>query len=37
MRKIYSEIPLRVEYSLTKRGVRLMKALSTLIKWAEEQ
>lgn len=34
-RKSYSEIPPRVEYSLTKAGKKLMKALHPLIHWAE--
>jgi len=37
LRKAYSEIPPKVEYSLTKKGTLLMKALIPLIKWAEEQ
>ncbi|MBI2107471.1 helix-turn-helix transcriptional regulator [Candidatus Woesearchaeota archaeon] len=37
MRRVYSEIPPRVEYSLTKRGRRLMKALIPLIHWAENE
>lgn len=36
-RRVYSEIPPRVEYSLTKRGTQLMKALIPLIKWAENE
>lgn len=36
-RKVYSEIPPRVEYSLTKRGTQLMKALIPLIRWAENE
>ena len=36
-RKVYSEIPPRVEYSLTKRGLKLMKALIPLIRWAEKE
>lgn len=35
LRRAYSEIPPRVEYSLTKKGRKLMKALVPLIKWAE--
>ncbi|HLC82561.1 MAG TPA: helix-turn-helix domain-containing protein [Bacteroidia bacterium] len=37
IRKVYSEIPPRVEYSLTKRGTHLMKSLIPLIKWAENE
>lgn len=37
LRKSFSEIPPRVEYSLTKKGELLMKALIPLIKWAETQ
>lgn len=37
LRKVYSEIPPRVEYSLTKKGIRLMEAIIPLIKWAEKQ
>ena len=36
-RKVYSEIPPRVEYSLTKRGMQVMKALIPLIRWAEKE
>jgi len=34
-RKPYNEVPLRVEYSLTKKGEKLLKVLKPLIKWAE--
>lgn len=37
LRKAYSEIPPRVEYSLTEKGKRLVKALVPLIEWAEQQ
>lgn len=37
LRKVYSEIPPKVEYTLTKKGTYLMKALVPLIKWAERQ
>jgi len=36
-RVVYSEIPPRVEYSLTKTGIKLKKALIPLIKWAEKR
>lgn len=35
-RKMYSEIPPRVEYSLTKTGKDLMPALELMIEWAME-
>jgi DNA-binding HxlR family transcriptional regulator len=34
-RRFYSEMPPKVEYSLTKRETRLMNALIHLIKWTE--
>jgi len=34
-RKSFNEIPPRVEYSLTKNGKKLMRALHPLIHWAE--
>ncbi len=37
VRKIYHEIPPRVEYSLTKKGKQLQKALLPLIRWAENK
>ena len=36
-RSIYAEIPPRVEYSLTRRGMHLRKAIIPLIKWAEKR
>ncbi|MBI2564415.1 helix-turn-helix transcriptional regulator [Candidatus Woesearchaeota archaeon] len=33
-RTVYAETPLRVEYSLTKKGVSLRKATIPLMKWA---
>jgi DNA-binding HxlR family transcriptional regulator len=33
-RKAYAEIPPRVEYSLTKKGTALRKAVLPLMKWA---
>lgn len=35
-RKMYNEIPPRVEYSLTETGRELMPALDMMIKWALE-
>ncbi len=35
-RDFYSEIPPRVEYSLTKTGKQLFRALHSLIQWAEK-
>ncbi len=37
LRKAYSEIPPKVEYSLTRKGTQLRKALVPLIRWAEIQ
>ena len=34
-RIVYAEIPPRVEYSLTAKGKKLMRAIVPLIKWAE--
>ena len=36
-RKQYNEIPPRVEYSLTKEGLRLIPILKDLEKWSREQ
>jgi DNA-binding HxlR family transcriptional regulator len=36
-RKVYAEIPPRVEYSLTRKGKALQRALVPLITWAEKQ
>lgn len=35
-REVYPQIPPKVEYSLTKRGVSLMKVLDQLCIWGEE-
>ena len=35
-RKVYAEVPPRVEYSLTKLGQRLMPLLGALIEWSLE-
>ena len=36
-RKVYSEIPPRVEYSLTKEGKELKLALMPLVKWVQKK
>ncbi len=36
-RMIYKEIPPRVEYELTPKGKKLMKAIVPLIEWANNQ
>ncbi|MFT6077555.1 MAG: DNA-binding HxlR family transcriptional regulator [Myxococcota bacterium] len=33
-RKIYAEVPVRVEYSLTKIGVSLLDPIGSLYEWA---
>ncbi len=35
-RKMYPEIPPRVEYTLTETGKKLMPALQLMIDWAQE-
>ena len=35
-RKVYAEVPPRVEYSLTETGRSLMPALTSLIDWAQQ-
>ena len=35
-RKVYPEVPPRVEYSLTETGKSLMPALTALIAWGQE-
>ena len=34
-RKIYAEVPPRVEYSLTEKGVSLKPILESIVKWGE--
>ena len=36
-RKVYAQIPPKVEYSLTSRGKSLLPHLNSLIQWAKEQ
>lgn len=36
-RKVYAQIPPKVEYSLTPRGKSLLPHLNSLIQWAKEQ
>ncbi len=36
-RKVYAQIPPKVEYSLTERGLSLLPHLNSLIHWAKEQ
>ncbi|MBY9007548.1 MAG: winged helix-turn-helix transcriptional regulator [Candidatus Lokiarchaeota archaeon] len=35
-RKVYNEIPLRVEYSLTEAGVALDEVFSTISEWVKQ-
>lgn len=35
-RRVYPEMPVRIEYSLTEKGQSLAKALDPIQKWAEE-
>ncbi len=37
LRKSFNEKPPRVEYSLTKEGIKLMNSLRSLIAWAEKR
>jgi DNA-binding HxlR family transcriptional regulator len=36
-KRMFPEIPPRVEYTLTQKGVSLKKALEPLVEWAEKQ
>lgn len=36
-RQVYAQIPPKVEYSLTERGLSLLPHLNSLIDWAKEQ
>lgn len=36
-REAFAEVPLRVEYSLTPRGSKLLEALLPLLRWASEK
>ncbi len=36
VRKVYAEVPLRVEYTLTENGYSLRSILDTLGRWSEE-
>jgi DNA-binding HxlR family transcriptional regulator len=36
-RDAYNEVPPRVEYTLTSKGNKLLKALTPLISWAEKE
>lgn len=36
-RKVYAQIPPKVEYSLTKRGLSLLAPLNALIQWAKAE
>jgi DNA-binding HxlR family transcriptional regulator len=36
IREAFSELPPRVEYSLTKKGLELLPILNTIIKWNEK-
>ncbi|MGZ4951604.1 MAG: winged helix-turn-helix transcriptional regulator [Halobacteriota archaeon] len=35
-REVYGEVPVRVEYSLTEMGVKLIPVLSALVKWSQD-
>ena len=35
-RKVYAEVPPKVEYSLTDRALSLLPCINTLIAWAKE-
>lgn len=36
-RKVYAQVPPKVEYSLSERGLSLLPSLNTLIQWAKEE
>ena len=36
VRKVYPEVPPRVEYSLTRKGESLIPLLEHLVEWAEK-
>ena len=36
-RKVYPEVPLRVEYSLTERGLSVLPVIHTIHNWATEE
>lgn len=36
-RKIYAQVPPRVEYSLSERGISLLPSLNSLIQWAKKE
>ncbi len=36
LRKVYPEVPPRVEYELTKRGMSILKPMEGLVDWIEE-
>lgn len=36
-KKVFAEVPLRVEYSLTKKGISLKKIFDTMDKWGQTQ
>lgn len=36
-RKVYAQVPPKVEYSLTKRGLSLLPPLNSLIQWAKQE
>lgn len=36
LRKVYPEIPVRIEYELTKKGIELQSAMDEIQKWAEK-
>lgn len=36
IRKVYPEVPVRIEYELTEKGAELQKAMDEIQKWAEK-